>query len=134
LHQPGSYIQQVTEITGHLSRDWTPAELFRELGEGPCHMSFDWPRTARASCRDCHSEWQPMARRARFRQSSCPQCGSTDIAEVEVLSGLPADSAWADCTFAQLGFPLGHIYEVAIGSGGNSRRVHVELTGDLVAT
>ncbi len=134
LHQPESYLQHVIEMTAHLSGEWTPGQLFRELGEGPCQLSFDWPRTVRASCRSCHFEWQPMMRRARFRNSSCPQCGSTDVAEVEVLSSLPADSPWAEYTFTQLGFPLGHIYEVAIGIGANLRRVHVEVTKDVEST
>ncbi len=134
LHQPVSYVQQVIEITEHLWRDWTPAELFRELGEGACHLSFDWPRTMRACCRACQYEWQPMTRRACFRNSSCPQCGSRDVTEVEVLKGLPAKSAWANHTFAQLGFPAGNIYEIAIGGGQTMRRVHVEFTKDLEST
>jgi len=131
LHQPESYMQEVIEMTEHGSPQWTPAELFQELGEGPCQLSIDWPRTVRASCRECHFEWRPMMRRARFRNSSCPHCGSMDVAEAEVLSALPADSPWAACTFTELGFPLGHIYEVAIGSGDSLRRVHIELTKDL---
>jgi molybdopterin/thiamine biosynthesis adenylyltransferase len=134
LHQAESYIQQLIEITEHASTEWTPAELFRELGEPDCYMSFDWPRTLRACCQDCHFEWQPMMRRARFLTSACPRCGSRNLVELEVLKGLPADSPWADCTFAHLGFPAGNIYEIAIGNGPNVRRVHVELTKDLGLT
>jgi molybdopterin/thiamine biosynthesis adenylyltransferase len=132
LHEPDSLLSEIQEFEGALSSEWTPARLFRELGVDGCYLSLDWPLTVRAVCRTCSFEWRPMMRRARFRNQHCPGCGSGEVAEIEVLSRIEVDSSWSEYTFLELGLPLGHIYEIVVGSGKDSRRIHAEMSGDLI--
>lgn len=132
LHEPQSVALQVREFAHYRSDKMTPADLLHELGEARSFLCFDWPITARASCRTCEHRWEPLVRRARFRNQACPHCGSHDLAEVEVLTGVAHDSSWAKRTFVELGLPRGHVHEVVMES--EAQWIHAELTGDLLAT
>jgi molybdopterin/thiamine biosynthesis adenylyltransferase len=132
LHDPDSILSEIQEFEGAVSSEWTPARLFAELDVDACYLSLDWPITVRALCRTCSCEWRPMMRRARFRNQHCTNCGSLELTEVEVLSRIEAGSCWSEHTFLELGLPLGHIYEIVVGSGKDSRRLHAEMTGDLI--
>jgi hypothetical protein len=132
LHDPDSLIREVDERTDRVSSEWTPAQLFAEIAGGEMFLNFDWPVTARATCHACRHEWEPLMRRARFRRERCPACGSDDLVETEVLTGIDPRSPWADRPLAALGLPRAHIHEVIVGSGASMRRRHIEVTGDLV--
>ncbi len=132
LHHERSLIRLVEERVDRCSDEWTAAEL---LGEGDSpggFLSFDWPMTARASCRGCDHAWEPMLRRARFRRALCPICQSPDLAETEVLTGIDASSPWAARSLASLGLPLGHIHEVIAGQDEDAPRRHIEISGDFL--
>lgn len=131
LHQSESVIRDVRERIDRSSHDWTAAQVLAETAACGGFLSFDWPMTARAACHACGHAWEPLMRRARFRRERCPGCGSTDIAETEVLTGVHSASAWADRSLAALGLPAGHIHEVVVGSTADAPRCHVEVTGDL---
>lgn len=131
LHEPDSVIRDVTERRDRVSETWTPSTLLRECDASEGFLTFDWPMTARATCRACGHAWEPLIRRARFRLQRCPACGGDEVVETEVLTGVDAASTWADRPLAALGLPRGHIHEVVIGSGPTARRRHVEVTGDL---
>jgi adenylyltransferase/sulfurtransferase len=126
LHQPESFIHTVIERSDRVSEEWTAGQLLSE--SGAAFLTFDWPITVRAVCRDCRHEWEPFVRRARFRRAHCPRCCGLDLAETEVLTGVEPGSTWAGRSLTALGLPRGHIHEVI---GGESRRVHIEVTGDL---
>jgi molybdopterin/thiamine biosynthesis adenylyltransferase len=134
LHQPESIVKDVTEHPVQVSDAWTPAELLAAVGGEGAFLTFDWPMTARARCRSCGHEWEPLMRRARFRGASCPACRESDIAEIEVLSGIDAQSPWAARSLTSLGLPRGHIHEVVLGATPDALHRHVEVTGDLVQT
>jgi hypothetical protein len=130
LHDPTSVVTTVRECPEGRSDSWTPADLLQRSGNGDGYLAFDWPMTSKARCRSCGHEWEPFIRRARFRRQRCSACDSADLIEMEVLSGLRADSPWASRTLAELGLPLGHIHEIA-DHDPHAARVHVEMTGDF---
>lgn len=132
LHQPESLIREVAERPDRQSATWTVAGLLAEAGSGPAFLNFDWPMTARAACRACAHEWEPMMRRARFRRETCPACGGDELVELEVLTGLAPSSPWAARTISSLGLPSGHVHEVVLGMTPDAPRRYVEVTGDLV--
>jgi hypothetical protein len=129
LHDSASVINTVIEAAETSDR-WTPLDILRAAGAERGTVILDWPVTVRAVCQTCRHEWEPFVRRARFRREICPACGSRQLAEIDVVSGIDAQSHWADRTLTSLGFPSGHIYEVARDS--QTDRVHVEISGDLV--
>ena len=133
LHDPESVIRDVCQRTDRSSEAWTAAQLLAETSDAGGFLSLDWPITARAMCRQCGHEWEPMVRRARFRKQVCPHCEGGDVAETEVLTGIDASSSWAERSLADLGLPLGHIHEVVLGSTADAPRRHVEVSGDLRA-
>jgi len=133
LHEAGSLVRDVCERRDRVSTDWTAGELLRETAQDTGFLAFDWPMTARASCRRCGHEWSPMLRRARFRRAHCPACDSADLSEKEVLSGVDRASAWADRSLDALGLPRAHVHEIVLGSDPDGPRRHVEITGDLLA-
>lgn len=133
LHQSESAIRDVSEHPDRRSATWTVAELLSDVAPGPAFLSFDWPITARASCRSCQYAWEPMMRRARFRHEHCPGCSGADLVETEVITGLDAASPWAGRALASLGLPSGHVHEVVLGANPDAPRRHVEVTGDLLA-
>lgn len=132
LHQPESAVVAVDEHPDRRSTEWTAAELLEAVGGQPCFLHFDWPITARAGCRTCGRQWEPMLRRARFRRERCSACASDDLVETEVLTGIDAASPWSRRSLAALGLPSGHVHEVVVGADADSPRRHVEVTGDLV--
>jgi len=131
LHDPMSVVTEVRECAAARSDRWTPLDLLREAGQPDGCVALDWPVTAKARCRSCGHEWEPLLRRARFRRQRCPACRGTDLVETEVVAFVRADSPWAGRTLAALGFPGAHVYEIA---GGSDARIHVEVTGDLDAS
>jgi hypothetical protein len=90
--------------------------------------------TATARCLTCGHQWQPLLRRARFRHAVCPSCGGTDLAETEVLSMIPAGSAWAERTLAELGLPRAHVHVIVDDNDADALPVHLEITGDVLST
>jgi molybdopterin/thiamine biosynthesis adenylyltransferase len=130
LHQSESIVRDVTERADRRSDDWTAAELLATAGDG-AFLTFDWPMTARASCRACGHAWEPLMRRARFRGQRCPACGGDDVAETEVLTGVDAASPWATRTLRALGLPRGHVHEIVLGADDDAPHRHVEVTGDF---
>ena len=132
LHQPESAVRVVNEHPERRSAEWTVTELLAEVSPDPAFLHFDWPITARAGCRTCGREWEPMLRRARFRRERCSACASDDVVEREVLTGLDAQSPWSRRPLAALGLPSGHVHEVVLGSDADAPRRHVEVTGDLL--
>ena len=130
LHDPESVFRTIDERPDRVSEQWTPAQMLQETGSDATFLIFDWPITARASCRGCKHEWEPLMRRARFRRERCPRCHGDDLVEIEVLTGVAADGPWSQRSLAALGLPRGHIHEVVVGL----ERRHIEVTGDLRAT
>jgi hypothetical protein len=130
LHGPESRVEAVIERTDRRSDRWCVRDLLNECGAGQGALALDWPMTARAHCSACGHAWEPLVRRGRFRQASCPRCGSLDIAEHEVIVDITRESPWASRSLAALGLPRGHIHEVVVDAAGD-RRVHIEVTGDL---
>jgi len=131
LHEPASVVRNPKEYPDRRSSAWTPAAMFAELGLESGFLQFDWPICAEATCRACAHAWQPLVRRARFRNAACPACGSADVAETLVLDGVDRASPWAARTLAELGLPRAHVHEIVCGNDADSPRVHVEVTGDL---
>jgi molybdopterin/thiamine biosynthesis adenylyltransferase len=131
LHDDESVATAVDERPDRTSEHWTVADMLSECGRGDGTLVLDWPMTARASCRGCGRQWEPLVRRARFRHERCPTCGGDDVAETEVLTSIDAQSPWATRTLAGLGLPAGHVHEIASSGGGHDHRAHVEITGDL---
>ena len=131
LHEPASVVRSPKEYPERRSSEWTPRAMFTELGLERGFLQFDWPISAEAVCRGCAHTWQPLVRRARFRKTVCPACGSADVAETLVLDGVDSTSSWADKTLQELGLPAGHVHEIVCGTDADSPRVHVEVTGDL---
>lgn len=131
LHDPASVIRDVTERPDRVSTSWTAGQLLHESDAREGFLSFDWPLTARAQCRACQYAWEPLLRRARFRSWRCPECGSDDLAETEVLVGVDAGSPWAERSLASLGLPAGHVHEILVQSRTAAPRRHVEVSGDL---
>jgi adenylyltransferase/sulfurtransferase len=131
LHDPSTAMTSVLECADGCSTVWTPADVLRACDRPHGHIVLDWPITARARCRACGHEWEPLVRRARFRRQVCPACGADEPIPTQVLTVIDWDSPWSSRTLAQLGLPAGHIYEVVEG-GGESAPVHVEITGDLM--
>jgi len=124
----------VRECPDGRSDIWTPRELFQRAGWSDGFLVLDWPITAGAQCHSCGHQWEPLVRRARFRRARCPSCGSADLVELEVVSGISASSPWAGRTLAELGLPRGHVHETVSSereSEAETARVHVEVTGDL---
>ena len=130
LHDPQSVLREVEERPV-CADACTPADLL--AGDASAAVSFDWPLAAQASCHACSHAWEPLVRRARFRNEQCPKCGSADVVELEVLTSVSADSPWAQRTFASLGLPRGSVFEIVTGPDMDAPRRHVELTGDLAA-
>ena len=134
LHEPESAVAIVDERPDRRSSEWTAAELLNEVSAGASFLHFDWPITARAECRACGHQWEPMLRRARFRRERCLACASDDVVEKEVLTGVDAGSEWSRRALAALGLPSGHVHEIVLGSHPDSPRRHVEVTGDLLSS
>jgi hypothetical protein len=131
LHDPASVVEAVRECPEARSDSWTPGDVLRQAGTVGGSLALDWPVTSKARCRSCGHEWEPLVRRARFRRQRCGACAGTDLVELEVLSAIRADSPWAGRALADLGFPHGHVYEIADERDPGAARVHVEMTGDL---
>jgi adenylyltransferase/sulfurtransferase len=131
LHDPVSLVRTVRECPDGRSDSWTLTDLLRETANLDGSLALDWPMTAKARCRSCGQEWEPLVRRARFRRQRCVACGGADLVEIEVLSCLQASSPWAGHTLAALGLPSGHVHEIAHDDDPDAERVHVEMTGDL---
>lgn len=131
LHDPESVMTNVRECHDGRSNSWTPAELLCRTDAPDGLVVFDWPITARAQCRSCGHEWEPLVRRARFRGQRCPECRDGDVVETEVLSAVSADSPWAHRTLTELGLPAGHVFEIVQTKDSAANRFHVEMTGDL---
>ena len=131
LHDPASLVTTLVEDTTASSDRWTPLDVLRAANADRGSLVLDWPITVKAICQNCRHEWAPFARRARFRRQACPACASRDIAELDVMSSIDAESPWAGRTLASLGFPRGNIYEVARDTQTETDRLHVELSGDL---
>lgn len=132
LHDAASVVQAVRECRGARSDAWTPADLLRQAGAGG-YVLLDWPMTAKAQCRACGCQWEPLVRRARFRHERCPTCASADLVETDVLTAVHADSPWATRTLAELGLPPGHVYEI-VPDPDDGTRLHIETTGDLASS
>jgi len=130
MHDPASIVSDVRECPDATSETWTPADVLDRAGAPDGFIAFDWPMTAKARCRTCQHEWEPLVRRARFRRQACPACGGRDLVEIEVLAGVDRQSPWARRTLSRLGLPAAHVYEIVARPGHNTR-VHVEITGDL---
>jgi adenylyltransferase/sulfurtransferase len=130
LHDPQSVVTDLRECAEARSDRWTPRDVLRETGGR--YLALDWPITARATCRSCGHEWEPMLRRARFRRATCPGCESRDLVETDVLNMIDERSPWAGRSLASLGLPSGHVYEVICGGDAEAERVHVEISGDWV--
>lgn len=131
LHDAGSVMRDVVLRPDRTSDSWTAKALLTENAAADGFLTFDWPVTARAECRSCRYAWEPMLRRARFRSARCPGCGGDDLVEMETLTGVSADSPWADRTLAALGLPSGHVHEILLHARTDASRRHVEVTGDL---
>lgn len=129
LHEQDSYLGEVREFSDASSSERTPEQLLEETSSD--YISLDWPYTAEARCQSCSHEWKPLVRRSRFRKAVCPECGSAEVGETEVMTEIEKGSDWAKKTFQELGFPAGNIYEVVADPKGEARRVHFELTGDM---
>lgn len=132
LHESASVIREVRQRHDARSDRCTPLDLLDASGHPDGYLAFDWPMTSKARCRACSVQWEPLVRRARFRGQPCPGCGSLDVVEIEVLSGVRATSPWATRTLADLGLPRGHVYEVIPADDAGGARVHIEVTGDLI--
>jgi adenylyltransferase/sulfurtransferase len=132
LHEPASVIRTVREYRDARSDTVTPRDVLRESDRADGYLAFDWPMTSRARCNACGHDWEPMVRRARFRRQHCPACDGRDLTEIDVLSGVRAESPFAGRMLADLGLPRGHIYEAMHDDGADDEHVHLEMTGDLL--
>lgn len=130
LHEPSSLVETTVSCASG-SEVTTPLMLFQAAAVTDGYLAFDWPMTLAASCRDCGHRWEPMVRRARFRQARCPACGGTDLVETSVGSGVGADSPLASRPLVELGLPRAHVHEVADARRPDAPPVHVEMTADL---
>ena len=71
--------------------------------------SWEWPICLRAKCQSCHTEWQPLVRRARLK--TCPRCGSDRILALECVDRI---SAPLRLTPESIGLPEDHRYTVRV--------------------
>jgi hypothetical protein len=130
LHEPASVMRDVRELD--LRSDVSSADtVLHAAGADFGVLRFDWPVTAEASCRACSLVWEPFLRRAAFRTSVCPACGSSDIVEQKVVTSIGPGSPWGSRSLVALGQPVAHIFEIVISHDDELRTVHVEMTGDL---
>jgi hypothetical protein len=129
LHEPTAFLEEIDERADRRSTSWQVRDLLRETGA--VSLQLDWPLTARALCRQCGETWEPLVRRARFRQVRCPVCAATDVVETEVVSTVAADSPLAHRSLAELGLPPGHVHEIVEERDGEFTHRFVEVTGDL---
>jgi adenylyltransferase/sulfurtransferase len=127
LHDDASRIERPIALE-RTSEDLTVQELLACAGDDAT-LLLDWPLTARAACRACGHEWEPLVRRARFRRSRCPACGGGDPVEREVIAEVTARSPFAARTLLAFGCPRWHVHEL-VAAGEGSARVHVEVSGD----